>query len=190
MKILCIGDSNTFGYDPRSYIGSRYPAEVRWTDRLQGHTVINRGVNGMTVPAEYAAPRYIETIRKADADLVIIMLGTNDILMDRDAYETDDQMDDFIRAIKEAAKQILLIAPPLLQLGEWVPGEALIEESRVLGELYKETAARNGCLFANAGEWDIEMTFDGVHFSPEGHATFADKLEEKLKVAGDESPAF
>ena len=29
MKILCIGDSNTYGYDPRSYLGDRYPAEVR-----------------------------------------------------------------------------------------------------------------------------------------------------------------
>ena len=34
MKILCYGDSNTYGYDPCSFIGSRYPAEHRWVDRL------------------------------------------------------------------------------------------------------------------------------------------------------------
>ena len=54
MKILCIGDSNTYGYDPRSYLGDRYPAEVRWTDRLNKWDVINCGVNGMTVPREYS----------------------------------------------------------------------------------------------------------------------------------------
>lgn len=29
MKVICYGDSNTYGYDPRSYIGGRYPAGAR-----------------------------------------------------------------------------------------------------------------------------------------------------------------
>ena len=28
-KILCYGDSNTYGYDPRAYLGGRYPKAVR-----------------------------------------------------------------------------------------------------------------------------------------------------------------
>ena len=48
----------------------------------------------------------------------------------------------------------------------------------LLGELYKAVADSNGCRFADAGEWDIDVTFDGVHFSPEGHKRFAEKLEE------------
>ena len=34
-RILCYGDSNTYGYDPRSYLGGRYPASVRWTALLR-----------------------------------------------------------------------------------------------------------------------------------------------------------
>ena len=34
MKILCFGDSNTYGYDPRSYFGGQYPAQNRWVDLL------------------------------------------------------------------------------------------------------------------------------------------------------------
>ena len=30
-QIVCIGDSNTWGYDPRGFGGGRYPAAVRWT---------------------------------------------------------------------------------------------------------------------------------------------------------------
>ena len=30
--ILCYGDSNTFGYNPKN--GLRYPEEIRWTGRL------------------------------------------------------------------------------------------------------------------------------------------------------------
>ena len=34
MKMLCFGDSNTYGYDPRSYFGGQYPAQHRWVDLL------------------------------------------------------------------------------------------------------------------------------------------------------------
>ena len=34
MRMLCYGDSNTYGYDPRGFFGDRYPAECRWVDIL------------------------------------------------------------------------------------------------------------------------------------------------------------
>ena len=34
MKVICFGDSNTYGYDPRSYFGGQYPAQNRWVDLL------------------------------------------------------------------------------------------------------------------------------------------------------------
>ena len=34
-RLLCYGDSNTYGYDPRSYLGGRYPQSVRWTALLR-----------------------------------------------------------------------------------------------------------------------------------------------------------
>ncbi len=34
MRILCFGDSNTYGYDPRGYFGGRYDAGDRWVDLL------------------------------------------------------------------------------------------------------------------------------------------------------------
>ena len=49
MRLLCFGDSNTYGYDPRSYAGDRYPPESRWTDLLaesSGWEVVNMGLNG------------------------------------------------------------------------------------------------------------------------------------------------
>lgn len=49
MKVICHGDSNTFGYDPRSWLGGRYDAGSRWVDILAaetGWTVSNWGENG------------------------------------------------------------------------------------------------------------------------------------------------
>ena len=34
MNIICFGDSNTYGYDPRGYFGGRYDADSRWVDIL------------------------------------------------------------------------------------------------------------------------------------------------------------
>jgi len=60
-RILCFGDSNTYSYDPRSYLGGRYPASVRWTALLQaaGWTVVNEGENGRCIPQmEIEVPPY------------------------------------------------------------------------------------------------------------------------------------
>ncbi len=186
MRILCIGDSNTYGYDPRSYIGDRYPAEVRWTDRLtesgaintgksDALEVINAGINGMTVLRGCSV--FPGRVRRTEPDLVIVMLGTNDLLVGTEADDIAERMDGLLAAITETGVPVLLISPPLLQYGEWVDGSSM-EESELLGPLYRELAEQYGCQFADAGEWDIDVTFDGVHFSPEGHAKFAQKLEE------------
>ena len=38
MKVICFGDSNTYGYDPRGYFGGRYDADSRWVDILAANT--------------------------------------------------------------------------------------------------------------------------------------------------------
>ncbi|MBQ3292059.1 MAG: lipase [Mogibacterium sp.] len=178
MKILCIGDSNTYGYDPRSFLGSRYPEEIRWTDRLDNCDVINCGINGLTIPRDH--PRYVMMIRNNGPDLVIVMLGTNDLFRRISAEEIAEQMERFIDSISSAGIPILLIAPPHLEPGDWVETGDIIEESYYLGDEYRELAERKGCLFADAGEWGVELTFDGVHFAPEGHETFARNLYKTL----------
>ena len=182
MRLLCIGDSNTYGYDPRSYLGSRYPEDVRWTGRLQSSRLIEfevmeRGVNGMTAERQLAIWRTGRAaIGARDADLIVLMLGTNDLLEGRSAEETAALMGALIDQIPGDRSRVLLVAPPHLKPGEWVYREELIWESVKLGKLYRELADQKGCMFADAGEWDVELTFDGVHFSPEGHRTFAEKL--------------
>ena len=38
MNVICFGDSNTYGYDPRSYLGGRYDTDSRWVDILAGQS--------------------------------------------------------------------------------------------------------------------------------------------------------
>ena len=47
-KIVCFGDSNTYGYDARSFFGERLPENERWPEilgALSGWEIINEGVN-------------------------------------------------------------------------------------------------------------------------------------------------
>ena len=56
----------------------------------------------------------------------------------------------------------------------------MIEESRRLGPLYEKLAEELKIRFADTGRWGIEVLYDGVHFSPEGHQVFAKQLDKLL----------
>ena len=183
MRILCIGDSNTYGYDPRSCFGSRYPAEIRWTCRLENYDVINCGMNGLQIPVD--GKPFTDLIQSKSPDLVLVMLGSNDLLEGADAATAGRRMELFLAAVQEAGARIFLIAPPVMRQGDWVQNTELIKESEKLGSLYREVAESTGILFADAEEWNVGLAFDGIHFSPEGHAAFASGLSKRLSEIRD-----
>ena len=38
-----------------------------------------------------------------------------------------------------------------------------------------------GIFFVDAGEWDLDLSFDGIHLSAEGHASFAEHMKDVLE---------
>ena len=179
MKLLCLGDSNTYGYDPRSYYGSRYPESKRWTGLLDGWQVFNCGMNGLAVPSDSKV--WQNLIESRNPNLITVMLGSNDILEDRAAEETASRMETFLQNLLRCGKAILLIAPPEMKPGAWVQGEAQIQESRKLSQLYRSLAKKLGIDYANSEEWDVKLAFDGVHFTEAGHLAFAQGLKKHLE---------
>ena len=177
MNIICFGDSNTYGYDPRSYLGGRYDADSRWVDILAaetGWTVCNMGQNGREIPS--SAPPL-----PADTDLLIVMLGINDLLQGRSPKQAAERLERFLSGISLDRSKILLIAPPPVKRGAWVPSQQLIDDSHAFAQLCQALAELMGVHFANAGKWDIPLAYDGVHFTEQGHRTFAAGLLEELK---------
>ena len=183
VKILCFGDSNTYGYDPCSPFGSRYSSEVRWVDRLAlslGCECINAGENGREIPARPWELRYFGQLLKThQPDCAIIMLGSNDLLQGNSAEDVVKRMEQFLGKADQA--RILLIAPPPMQRGEWVTSQELINASEELNRGYKALSERLGMAFADTGDWNIPLTYDGVHFSEEGHRAFAEGLANYFK---------
>ncbi len=183
MRILCFGDSNTHGYDPRGFFGDRYGTEDRWVDLLAkqtGHDCINAGANGREIPRNPYALRLLT--EHAPVDIFLVMLGTNDLLQGATAKEVTDRMKVFLNQLLLHCKSILLISPPPMKRGAWVPSDVLVAESIHLAEKYKLLAEKLNITFVDTRHWNIELTFDGVHFTEEGHHAFAENLRKELRL--------
>ena len=177
MEVICFGDSNTYGYDPRGYFGGRYEADNRWVDILATETrwtVHNMGRNGREIPS--AVP-----ILPTDTDLLIVMLGTNDLLQGISPEQAAEKLRRFLSGVSLDRNRILLIAPPPMALGEWVPSPQFIADSLAFARLCQALAEQMGIRFADSGKWNISLTYDGVHFTEQGHKAFAAGLLEELK---------
>ena len=183
MRILCFGDSNTYGYDPRGFFGDRYGAEDRWVDLLAKQTgweVINAGANGREIPRKPYTFRLLT--EHAPVDVFLVMLGTNDLLQGATAKEAADRMEAFLNQLLPHCQQILLVAPPPMKRGAWVPTDELVAESIHLAEEYKLLAENLNIPFVDTRHWNIELAFDGVHFTASGHHVFAEKLGKELRL--------
>ena len=131
-RILCFGDSNTYGHSPVD--GSRYGEDVRWPEVMEGllggkFEVINEGKNGRTVafddPYNEGCNGMNDIVPCVEAneplDLIIIMLGTNDLKVYFDA--TPDviakHLGDMCRLVQEKTDARILLASPML-LGDQI----------------------------------------------------------------------
>ena len=195
-KIVCYGDSNTYGYDPRGFLGMRYPKQVRWTWLLQetlpeGYAVVDEGMNGRMLPQLPRENRSLENVVSGlgEDDLLVVMLGTNDILLTDhpDASVPVRKMECFQQWYKESSAEysLLVLGPVYL-----FPGDAAMkmfyDQSFLMNEEFERLCRENRVRYVNAGEWDIPLTFDAVHFSEEGHVSFAGHLAEILVKLSDE----
>ena len=189
--ILCYGDSNTWGWNPATQ--SRYVRYERWPGVLrhelgEGYLVIEEGLNGRTTVwddpiegykngKEYLIP-CLETHKPID--LVIIMLGTNDlkarfsvpacdvaagagVLVDIVAKSETGPGDD--------APQVLLIAPPpiakLSEFAEMFLGGTA--KSKMLSHHFRLVAEEHGCALLDASEVIASSDVDGIHFDLSEH---------------------
>lgn len=198
MKILCYGDSNTYGYDPNSK-GGRYPEDIIWPALLQdmlgdGYEIINEGQNGRTTAFDRsdftgrngltALPETLE--RNGKVDMIIIMLGTNDVSVqlglspDEIAEGLELLVKEAIRLTEADGTRIAIVVPGAV--GENYANSAFAgqldagsyEKSRAIVPLFAEAAEKYGCLFADASE-SVEISdIDSEHLTEKGHEQMAE----------------
>ena len=200
--VLCFGDSNTWGYSPLD--GSRHPHDVRWTGVLQrllgsDYLVIEEGLNGRTnVTNEEerpirsgldVLPVLLESHRPLD--LVVIMLGTNDLKHDFNlsAEEIADGARQVCRSVIDCEylvdpPQILLISPTHIELMTEEEQDIFIgaiEKSRELARHYQVVAEDLGIHFLDASKIVVKTDLDGVHWAADQHKAFGGKLANLIR---------
>ncbi len=201
-RILCYGDSNTWGYVPVT--GDRYSPEVRWPMQLQKNLgneywIIEEGLSGRTTvlhdPIEpyrcgidYLLPCLMT---HKPLDVVIIMLGTNDTKQrfSLSAAEIATGMEQLIRTVQasecgpnNAAPKTIILAPPLIAKEVEDPSFfGAAEKSRHIAIEYKAVAKAYQCGFLDTGSHITAGGADGVHLTAEQHGQLAEIVTEAIK---------
>lgn len=183
-RIACLGDSNTYGYNPYNYFGDPY--ETPWPDALAGllqEPVINLGENGAEIPHRERDFYWLRRnlTQYLPLEMLTIMLGSNDILNLRgsDVPRIGKRMEELLAFLKEMLPdtKLLLLAPPQLAGMEAFLNQTCIQVTGV----YRHLAEENGILFADPKEWDLKIAGDGVHLDESAHLVFAEKVAEIIR---------
>jgi lysophospholipase L1-like esterase len=204
-NILCFGDSNTWGYTPLS--GARYSITERWPRVLQAklgdkYHIIEEGLCGRTIATniqdrpqrsgQELLPALLESHRPLD--LVIVMLGTNDLqhCFNLSAEDIARNIKSFCLMIKnnefisphKPEIKILLISPahladlPIEDQQHFQDGQL---KSKQLAQYYSQVATDLRIEFLDAHRFVQTTNIDGIHWTKEQHNKFGGILSTTIK---------
>ena len=205
-EILCFGDSNTWGFNAQTK--DRFPRDVRWTGILKKelgdeYYVIEEGLNGRTtvwddpIEMDKNGYRHLGTCLQSHKplDLVILMLGTNDLKI-RFSVSAED-IADSVQALgnmvlksecgpEGKAPKLLLISPIAvgnIDNSEFVHMFGVNSALRAakFPLLYRQAAESLKCDFLNAAEFAKPSPFDAIHFDAEEHERLGKAIADKVK---------
>ncbi len=210
--LLCFGDSNTWGYDPAATAVAPFPIrhahDVRWTGVLarelgDGWRVIEEGQNGRTTvhddPLNVARngktflPACLESHKPLD--LVVLMLGTNDLKNTFGVSPGEIATGASILAkmilqsdagVNGETPQLLLVCPPAI--GDMSRAPEIAEKindaqsrSMALPKHYEAIALQLGCAYLNSQEVVVPSPLDGIHLEAEEHAKLGKAIGAAVK---------
>jgi lysophospholipase L1-like esterase len=204
--VVCYGDSNTWGYDPAT--ATRLPRDVRWpgvvSRDLAGIAhVVEEGLNGRTTiwdspfsPGRNGRTYLVPCLAShAPVDVVVIMLGTNDL---KSVFRLDaPEIASGAAAVAETAltsctgpgggpPRLLLVSPPRLGPATDISalrglGEAR-ETSARLAPHYRTAAELLGCASLDADAFVAMDPADGVHLDSDGHAVLGGAIASAVRA--------
>ncbi len=205
--VLCYGDSLTWGYDAETL--GRHRLEDRWPSVLQaelgaGVHVIAEGLNGRTTAfddnlagEDRNGARVLPTLlgTHAPLDLIVIMLGSNDMkpwIHGRAlaAAHGVRRLAQIVRChaypFGGTAPEILLVAPPHVSRTDNTEFADMFaggnEASQKLAPLYAAVAKESGCGFFDAATVARTTPLDGVHLDAENTRAVGKALAPLVKT--------
>lgn len=206
-RILCYGDSNTYGYIPT---GGRYDENTRWPMRMQrllgkSYAVIEEGFNGRTCvfddPVEGGFKSGVQYLPPClmthnPLDAVLIMLGTNDtkVRFGMTPMTIGQSMMQLVRTAKQYAvneagevSHIVIVAPPLIldnlmqtRHAECFGPQAIAVSAGLPRELRRISKLMR-CDFFDASPYAEVSPLDAVHMTAQGHLRLGEAMADKIR---------
>lgn len=201
-RILCYGDSNTFGYMPAG-MGERYGEAVRWPMKLQEllgseYQIIEEGCSGRTTDLDGDIPwkngrAFLKTALHSHKplDMIILMLGTNDLkeCFQRDAVQIAEAAGNLISDAQEYFNEKKLAQPLIILVSPvWIRESIVngpfgdeftmrsVRESQKFANAYERISREKNVLFFNAAEHAQASDTDGLHLDGDAHIRLAEAL--------------
>ncbi len=187
IKVAAVGDSLTYGYGLENRREEAYPSVL--LDLLGSHyQVSNYGMSGRSLLSTsdypYLQEKNAQASLQSDADIVIIMIGSND---SRAAYWNKEQFIKEYRAFAEAYLQmasqpeVFLVAPPHVPTSRFGLNNDIVRDE--LQAIVAETATDLGVHFVNlypVTEGKMDYYSDGLHLTPLGNQVIAQEIFSAL----------
>ncbi len=205
MRILCIGDSNTWGYNPLN--GLRF--EKRWTkvlaELMPENEIIEEGLNGRTllsVDPEIKERCGITGLKMLlmshkPIDCVVVMLGTNELkkFFPANAEYIAEGVREFIKIILASTLWERFYIPKLLIVSPVLIGKELIKNEDAFGDFDENSVIQSKRMaeaisavcsefhvdFMNAADYAKASLVDNVHMDEENHEKLAEAMNAKLR---------
>ena len=210
-RIVCYGDSNTWGYVPN--FGDRYDENTRWPALLQKelgseYCVIEAGMNSRTTSFDDPICDYLNgrkglmytLLAAKPIDLLIISLGSNDLKF-TDARGSSKGLDSLLHLAQSAnhvcsdfgctqvfrgAPQILVISPIALHpaISTRIPPSSFANkyaESLLFCKYYEAVCQQHGASFLNAALYASASEADCVHMSSESHKKLSEAIVGEVR---------
>ena len=200
MKILCYGDSNTWGYVPningysKDAIMQQYnEEECWWYDLKKDNEVFVDGLCGRCIAHENKCLRNRNALKTInddlqkynELDLVIIQLGTNDCKGEYkdSAFDITKNLEKLISHIRTLiSSEILIISPAQIREDNKITKKYYIgaeSKSADLDYYYKILAQKQNYSFISGT--DLELGEDGEHLTLNGHKVLGQKVALYVK---------
>jgi lysophospholipase L1-like esterase len=207
-RILCYGDSNTWGWVPLSMGSKRYSTNERWTCILQNllgqsYEVIEEGLGARTTMFDDPRPEFperngLKTLSiilesHLPLDFVILMLGTTDTkeMMNLKSTDIAKGMENLIKTIKKFRvldgtinPKILVIVPPIVKENTKFAKKLFMgatKKSTELIKLYENLCEKEKVLFLDPTKSVKVDGKEGIHINVKNHKILAKLIYNKLK---------
>uniref|UniRef100_UPI0040289DFB GDSL-type esterase/lipase family protein n=1 Tax=Candidatus Stercorousia sp. TaxID=3048886 RepID=UPI0040289DFB len=194
-KILCFGDSNTFGYNPNN--GSRYNENSRWTGILKNlcknnYEIIEAGCNNRTAFSnnpdgiQFTGYMILPEYLKKFYDIIILAIGINDLqkFYNPTLEEFETGIENLIKKIRESLPNcnIIILSPSHITENilnsnfRFMFDQTSIRKSKQITPIYEKIANEYNCKFLDLNKIVIPSEIDGLHYEVEEHKKIAQSI--------------